>query len=300
MKTKFFIILSLSYVIIYGQYDGNYDIDFDDQYGIEFLFVDTISNHENIWQIGSPEKNSFDEAYSAPNAICTDLVNPYPVNDTSTFTITNIAAGGFENNYFVILEGKYMIDSDSLNDFGLIEFSPDKGHTWIDLINDTIYLHKGCYEWWTDRPSFTGKTNGWKDFGVQLAGFGDEFNLHWPDTVIYRFTFISDSIQTNRSGWILDDLHFEDWWESIIDNRNNSFNSEVYPNPAENFVTIKFPNEERKNINIVVFDKRGALIKLINTNSEFIEIDLSSFKPGTYHYVVKKKNERSSGEIIIL
>lgn len=286
--------------MIYGQYDGNYDIDFDDQYGLEYLFIDTISNQENIWQIGSPEKNSFDKAYSAPNAICTDLVNPYPVNDTSIFTLTNIANGGFENNYIAILAGKYKIDSDSLNDFGLIEFSPDNGHTWIDLINDTIYLQKGCYEWWTDKPSFTGKTNGWKDFDVLLAGFGDEFNMQWPDTVIYRFTFISDSIQTHKSGWILDNLHFEDWWESIIDRSKNSFKSEVYPNPAGNFVTIRFPNEEGKNIKIAVFDNKGALIRSVNTNSEFIEIELNSIQPGIYHYVVYNKNEKSSGDIIIL
>lgn len=286
--------------MIYGQYDGNYDIDFDDQYGLEYLFIDTISNKENIWQIGPPEKNSFDKAYSAPNAICTDLVNPYPVNDTSIFTITNIADGGFEYNYIAILAGKYKIDSDSLNDFGLIEFSPDNGHTWIDIINDTIYLQKGCYEWWTDKPAFTGKTNGWKDFEVLLAGFGDEFNINWPDTIIYRFSFISDSIQTNKSGWILDNLHFEDWWESIIDRSDNSFNSEVYPNPARNFITIRFPNEERRNINIAIFDTKGALIKSVNTNSGFIEIDLNSFRPGTYHYVVKNKNEKSSGDIIIL
>ena len=48
--------------------------------------IDT-SNAGNIWQIGQPDKAIFDSAFSAPNAIVTDTVNYYPINDSSSFIL---------------------------------------------------------------------------------------------------------------------------------------------------------------------------------------------------------------------
>ena len=39
--------------------DDNYDLNFDDSIGIQHVFIDTIFNPNNIWQIGSPQKNYF-------------------------------------------------------------------------------------------------------------------------------------------------------------------------------------------------------------------------------------------------
>ncbi|MFI5135825.1 MAG: hypothetical protein ACHQD9_08235 [Chitinophagales bacterium] len=49
------------------------------------LKIDTTAG--NIWEIGRPHKIFFDSAYSLPNAIVTDTLNPYPINNFSTFTI---------------------------------------------------------------------------------------------------------------------------------------------------------------------------------------------------------------------
>ncbi len=71
-----------------------YFLNFDNQHGLQHLTIDTISNPNNIWQIGSLHKTVFTNAYSVPNALVTDTINTYPINDTSTFIITNVARGG--------------------------------------------------------------------------------------------------------------------------------------------------------------------------------------------------------------
>ena len=62
-----------------------YFIDFDSPNSQNnHIIIDTISNPDNIWQIGVPSKTIFDSAYSLTHAIVTDTLNAYPVNDTSS------------------------------------------------------------------------------------------------------------------------------------------------------------------------------------------------------------------------
>ena len=58
----------------------------NDTFNDKFI-IDTVNYPNNVWQIGKPQKTVFDSAYSYPNAIVTDTLNPYPVNDTSVFMI---------------------------------------------------------------------------------------------------------------------------------------------------------------------------------------------------------------------
>ena len=301
MKFRTLFLIALFSKMVSGQYFGNYTLNFDNTIGLENLHFDTISTSNNIWEIGIPNKNKFDSALSLPNAICTDLNNPYPINDTSLFIISNIANGGFEYCHTVILAGKYKVDTDTLNDFGKIEFSPNNGQTWIDLLTDTIYAQKYCYEWWSEKPNFTGLSLEWREFYVWLAGFGIEFDIgdyNNYDTVQYRFSFISDSLQTNKDGWILDDLRFIDYVESIELEKLNTFNSIAYPNPAQNIVTISFSNEFKKKFNIALFDNYGRLLKSIDTKKEDNDIDVGDLLTGQYYYRIRHKNDVTFGIII--
>jgi hypothetical protein len=97
----------------FGQlFDDWYDLDFDSPFGLQHLTIDTVSNPNNIWQIGKPQKIIFINAHSAPNVLVTDTINSYPTNDTSIFYITNIAmGGGFEWPHTVVLAGQYFVNS---------------------------------------------------------------------------------------------------------------------------------------------------------------------------------------------
>lgn len=76
-----------------------------------------------------------------------------------------------------IINGKVVNynNSDSLNDYRMIEFSPDNGITWIDLLNDTEY--SSYYYWQPPKPVLTGNSNGWQRFYVNVTNLGAIFNL---------------------------------------------------------------------------------------------------------------------------
>ncbi|GAH19218.1 unnamed protein product, partial [marine sediment metagenome] len=135
-KSILLIILLAVMNFSYGQsqcYWGSFNINFDDTICLHRLTIDSITNPNNIWQIGKPQKPIFYSAHSSPNVIATDTVNPYPPNDTSAFIVSNNAAmGGFQFPHTALLAVYYKVNSDSLKDYGLIEFSPDNGSTWIN------------------------------------------------------------------------------------------------------------------------------------------------------------------------
>jgi len=289
------ILLTLGLIITilstsFGQLEDNYELTFDNQWGLEHLFIDTMSNMNNVWQVGIPQKTIFTNAYSAPNVIITDSINSYPINDTSVFIITNVAFGqGFEWPYTVILAGQYFVNSDTLTDYGKVEFSPDNGITWIDMLNDTVgYWYWNSYE----KPVLTGNSNQWKSFWVNLAELGYFYGVQDGDTVLYKFTFISDSIQTNKDGLMFDDFHFEDWVEGIEEIGFDLIKSKCFPNPTENKLTVSFKNDKNSSFEIYVYDIHGKEIYKSKTNSNNVNLLVSEYITGTYFYKLLDKSEK--------
>lgn len=284
------LLLIFSLLIVaaqsFGQWSSFYELNFDDSYGIEHLKIDTVSNPSNSWQIGSPQKTLFTSAFSIPNVIVTDTVNSYPINDTSSFQIHNVADLGFVWPHTVVLEGNYFVNSDSLTDYGTIEFSPDNGNTWVDLINDPTY--DAYLMWYYPKPVLTGNSNGWKHFYVNLSYLGPLFNVQFGDTVAYRFTFISDSVQTNKDGLMFDSFHFEDYVEGIDEIQNSNLIS-LYPNPTSEQLLIKQKSNSTSQA-IQIFDFKG---QMVYENLNFIgqSINIQHFENGVY--VVKYSNENT-------
>jgi hypothetical protein len=274
MKKIFTILFTVLTGCVFSQNYWDYNINFEDTSQIFRLEIDTVSNHNNIWQIGNPQKTVFTSAYSVPNAIVTDTMNSYPTNDTSVFIIKHVADQGFEMHHTVILSGKYKVNSDSLSDYGIIEFSPDNGNIWVNLLTDTFYLNLWCYEWPWDKPTLTGNSNGWVDFYAYLANFSQYFPISYGDTVQYRFTFISDSVQTNKDGLMFDDLHFEDWAEGINE-VNTGFTPDLFPNPASDLIYIQADNSIKIS-SVTIRDIQGRTLLITDKTT----VDLSEFAPG--------------------
>jgi hypothetical protein len=273
---------------------------------IEFrhkLFIDTLSNPNNVWQIGHPQKNFFINALSNPNAIVTNTINYYPINDTSSFIIMHKADYGLCIGGHALVYGSYYVNSDSLSDFGKFEFSPDKGLTWIDLINDTTipanYIH------WINfsKPVLTGNSNGWKSFEIDIAGLGHFFNIHLGDTVLWRFTFISDGIQTNKDGLMFDEIEVWDTppigiEESVFDNEKIN----IYPNPSQSTINIEFINDFLQHHIVKIYNKNGSLIDMVyaTINNSCFSIDISKYSIGIYFFnlINTDNNKQTWGKFI--
>ncbi len=300
MKKALILLLLPFSLFSYSQEYWDYDINFDDPNELFRINIDTILYPNNIWEIGAPQKSSFNNAYSSPNVIITDTINTYPPSDTSAFVITHVTNDGFLWPHTVILSGYYKCDSDSLNDYGLIEFSPDNGETWIDLINDTIYSQYICWDY--PIPVLTGNINEWTYFYAWLAELGLVFNINYGDTVLYRFTFISDQQDEQRDGLMYDDLHFEDWAEIIDENSNSLFQSTVFPNPASMRITIDFKSNQNDPFVLKVFNSHGQqLYNKQYKNGSDITITTRDYPTGLYIYQLTNmnKNKSSVGKFII-
>lgn len=278
-KLTFSISLILIALSSSGQWDyhDNYDLNFEPESPMFHLSVDTKANTNNIWQVGKPQKTFFTSAYSPINVIVTDTVNPYPINDTSIFIIKNVASGrGFEMPHTVILAGQYCVNSDTLSDFGKIEFSSDLGTSWIDLLNNPNYSDN---IWLEPKPILTGNSIGWQRFVASLAFLGPIFNIHDGDTILYRFTFISDGVQTNKDGLMFDDLHFEDWIEGIPRIQNDNLIS-IYPNPVTEKLTIISTNSSG-NETLQIINYIGQVV-YVNHYYNGEPVDTKIFSNGIY------------------
>ena len=305
MKQFLFIsVLTLQFQFCIGQcWASHIFLDFEDSSCLEYLLIDTIQNPNNVWQIGRPQKTVFDEAYlGGQNVLVTDTINHYGTNDTSSFIITSTAGHGFTAPQNVRLSAHFKVDSDSLNDFGLIEFSPDNGITWVTILGDTASCCCSFGGFSPQPEALTGYSSNWPFFVCELASFGPLYNIQSGDTVLYRFSFISDSISDSRDGLMFDWIVYEDGVESVNEFGYQSFNSKAYPNPAIETVTIKVDDPNFTPQQLIIYNSIGTkTVEMFNIQSNIIEIDLNNLAAGLYNYslISTKKLKISTGKFTV-
>ena len=254
-----------------------YTIDFDDTTGYSHLTIDSAGHPGNTWQIGMPQKPIFNVGYLSFKAIVTDTLNPYPVNDTSYFTVNNPAGQGWDSHDAVDLYGYYWVDSDSLTDYGTMEISLDNGGSWINLLHDPVYASH--INWGSPVPVLTGQSGVWQFFYVTVSGLKVTFDLHTNDPVLWRFDFVSDGIDNGRDGLMYDDLHFDDNVENIPEYERHDLIT-IYPNPVSNELHIQKANASGT-AKIQVYNSAG---KMVMENSTFNgnKIDVHRLQNGIY------------------
>ncbi len=267
---------------------GDYVYGFEDTTYRDRLSIDTVHYPHNIWQIGAPQKNRINEAYSIPNVIITDTRNAYPPNNTSVFEIVHQAQEGFGGGEVAVFSGFYHVDTDSLSDYGIMEFSPDNGTTWINLLTDTLYHN--YYHWFTGKPVLTGSSDGWKFFGIQLAGMHQVFAIDSGDLVRFRVSFISDELQENRDGLAFDDLHFQDHCLGI-NNEKESFSIRIFPNPCQDVLHISLEDPYKFPLTLNLLDIHGKIVKKKTLLHDTAPINLQDISPGVYLVVLTNNSQ---------
>lgn len=298
MKKLFFLLtISLTTLQSFAQWtEFVWDtITFEAPY--EYLIIDTSS--QNIWQIGAPNKIFFDSAYSINNAIVTDTLNFYPINNNSYF---DLRIGAFNYNYYypddIFIEIKHKFDTDTLKDGGFISVSYDQGLTWMNIINDTVYgqatpswdnlnLYNYYDTLYNGEFGFSGHSNGWITTMFSWHYIPVKNNIDViGDTMIVRFNFISDSIENNNEGWMIDNikLYSVDLGGGINDTKSLKFN--ITPNPMNEISIIEL--ESYSEIQLSIFNIQGQLVRQKRYfNNQSIIINKANFNSGIYFVKIR-------------
>ena len=283
---KFLLCLFISFFIADGKAQFYTDtINFEKPDTL--LKIDT-SFAGNTWQIGKPQKTFFDSAFTKPNAIVTDTINFYPINNLSAFTVKiyDTSWSQFSSSGGMMIYFKHKFDTDSLLDGGYIEVSYDNGTSWTNIHNSGDFGNFP-YSYWpgtslaNGTPAYTGKSRndsgGWQWENVWWCYYGT-----WPipNSIFLRFVFLSDNIQTNKQGWMIDDIYLDPIiCEGIKENQNNNLIS-IFPNPVKDELFIK-SSKSNFTGQIQIFDFSG---RMIYENKNFIgkSISAKQFQNGIY------------------
>ncbi len=273
-------------------WDTNFDNSFPEA-GLNIQFVP--DNENNIWQIGAPQKSNFSSAYSYANAMVTDTINTYPINNESYFIIPYVleeSSGIVCCNQPLHITFFFQTDCDSLYDHGIFDFSYDNGQFWID---PSIVLYSG------NVPVLSGDSGGWQyaDFLLDILQL-TQFDV--GDTILLRFGFISDEIETERDGLIYDDIIILDPWEDEVEEfRQSNLITRVFQDLASD-LSICLTDPVSSSYLLEIFNASGQSI-LTQDNISAGSTTLASvcLISGCYIYTVtdkRLKNRTSSGKFI--
>ncbi|MEZ5070689.1 MAG: T9SS type A sorting domain-containing protein [Bacteroidales bacterium] len=264
----------------YANYES-YNITFEDESEYGRIHIENADRPEALWQIGAPQKGNLNDAYSGSNVIITDLENPYPAGDTSSFCILHKAELALASDHEMILDGYYKVDADSLHDYGSMEMSLDKGESWINMQHG---YPDSILSWQTEKPVLTGLSD-WTHFLVLVGNFGTL--IAYGDTVYFRFSFVSDETPDSRGGLMFDDLGVYDTWEGISTKNDSEFATKAYPSPASTDLYLRSETHRMMEGRIDIVDILGKkVLQVREVFGEEARIDVSGLPPGMYYYLL--------------
>jgi len=266
--------------------------------------IDT-ANHANVWQVGQPSKTIFNSAYSPTKAIVTDTLNAYPINTNSSFKV------GFDlYGIHPVIGFRYKLDAETGKDGGYVEASFDNGQSWILLTATTdSFLIQAPFRLTTTgfysktdtldggQAAFSGLSPAWKYATVDFACFA----VKMPYNFWLRFTFVSDSAQTNQEGWMIDNIIIDNTGDcsGIAETTKAGISLSIEPNPfaLSSFVNISLDVD---NATFTAYDATGRkALKLEGIQGNYFSLERKSLPAGLYYYTFESKGALNTGKFIV-
>ena len=201
-----------------------------------------------------------------------------------------------------------------MKDGGYITVSYDNGLSWMNIIKDTIYQNivGGAIPAWENinlysennllfngENGFSGNSKDWIYTNFSWHYFPVKSIKEILDTMVIRFNFISDDIETNKEGWIIDDivLYSVDLGSGISNFEKTFF--QLCPNPMYQTSKIEL-EKECKEIIIEVYNIQGQLIDQQKyTNSKTINFERKNLHSGIYFLKLKTENWCKTEKLVI-
>ncbi len=289
-RMKKILILSLLFLPLLLQ--GQIHETFGDLLYADTLKLDPLHNwisidnpESNIWEVGQPGKNYFDQPLSGVTAMMTDSNDYYGTNLNDYFTITLPWYDHFWGEGILSFYHKYDTDDDT--EGGLIEVSYNEGVSWMNVKDDTDHIETsfiGLPESTIGGGEFgfSGISDGWQYVELYWFWFAlvKKSNADYSDFPMIRFRFISDGIETQKEGWMIDDIIFRGYEVSGNIDDYSRFNALVYPNPSSSVITLRIPPTSEDALYYVVYDSSGKKFKTkeISSDQEILHFE----KQGLY------------------
>jgi hypothetical protein len=240
----------------------------------------TIDNPDaNVWQIGNPEKIFFNAAHNGIRSIITDSVEYYPNNCNDYFYITIPCSQNFWGEG--ILSFYHKFDTDTLTDGGIIEVSYDNGFSWINVLNDSNHISVNFVGLYEDTLKggefgFSGRSDNWQYVELYWRWIGlTKSTTVDIDTPLIRFRFVSDEINTNKEGWMIDDIVFRGYSLNDAIDQGQKMQTAIFPNPTHGVINFETKNDKFKHIIIIVYNMSGRFIgikQIINNQADLYDI----------------------------
>lgn len=251
--------------------------------GFSNLYIDTLQPN-NIWQIGKPQKILFDSAYTKPNAVITDTVNPYPINNTSSFVVKILQDGwGWSPNFpgpFPYIEFMHKYNTDTIADGGHLEYSVDAGINWQPV---QIYENNwGPFTLGSTEPYFSGTFNQWWNKTYIRFNDGENGYVGLIDSILIKFIFTSDGINTNKEGWVIDNIRYGTDIGSGVETFNGTQSFNTYPNPVNNEFTVTFIETGTMNSELEIYNILGEMVSQSKIQNSKSKINISDLPKGVY------------------
>ena len=246
----------------------------DYQHSLRKLTIDTAAN--NTWQIGIPQKSVFNLALSGTRALVTDTTNACGPNDTSVCVLEVRNKITVDDTLFLLDNMTYWNKQDfEVGDRGYVE-ERQYGVTW-----DTVGINTGASVAWTK---------------VTLPV---QYGLGPHQTSTFRFTFVTDTSTQPRDGWMLDSIQLNYIRFVGIDDVDQIANIEVFPNPANDHLTVLTPSNDNFILFLHTADGKKMLERPVKGNAR---IDISALPAGSYFYRVEDGKGRPvrSGKLSIV
>lgn len=312
---KIFLFLILVFFIEFSQAQIQNGINYclgivcSDSCTFENTFLDGEVIHPDtsgLWQIANSQKTFFDTVY----AIMTDSSQPYTINKNSFFQLdiplSNPPYACSGGNIVISFDHKF--ETDSLNDRCFLTESTDGGVTWVNIINDNnAYGAENFYHQIDTLDFFSGTSTGWVNSKFQWIWF-------WPvlapphspggietrsqtfpiDNILHlRFNFQTDSIQTNKAGWVIDNLKVFDVNEGsgIAEVNTKDYPVSISQNPFSNSLEMFFSLRNFEKIKCFkIYDLTGKEIFVSEKNLNQISINTENWQSGFYFYKAITEN----------
>ena len=257
-----------------------------------YLLIDTTKN--DIWEVCYTNRIYFDSAFTTNKLIVTDSNGYYPNNNKSFF---DLYIGKFNLKSYpwrILIDIRHKFITDTLKDGGYITVSYDKGKTWMNIINDKVYPglgpdklgHSNLYSnndlLFNGEFGFSGKSNGWINTTIEWVILTiKSAKSTIGDTMILRFNFISDSIQSKKEGWMIDNIRLS---EDLVGIKSTNFSKsiKIFPNPVSFYLTLQL-DKEYHSVDIEICDLDGKIVdKSHFSDLDKIKLNCSKLKNGIY------------------